>query len=162
MNEAWLYFRQHGIKKSLTAKDAPWMIQFAKYGFCGVAAVVAHNLAVYWLNYNYLPFRGDVAEALSDTEKSNNLMIANLIAFPIGNFVAYFSNLIIVFEGGRHSRWKEFVYFTVISFISWFVGLMGGPVLVRYGLNPDFAQLGFVITSALVNFVCRKFIIFKN
>lgn len=160
--QAFAFIRMHGLWKSLHMKEAPWLIQFGKYGLCGVAAVVAHNALVYLINGYWLPFTEEGAPGLTDVERSNRQILVNLIAFPFGNIVAYTSNALWVFTGGRHHRVREFFYFTGISFVSFLAGVLGGPIFVRFGLNPHYAQLGLVLTSALVNFVCRKFFVFKT
>jgi len=148
------------IVQAFNSRDAHPLLQFTKYGLCGISAVVAHNVVVYLLG-TWIPFsRGS---GLENTVRSNNQILANLIAFPIGNAVAYATNALWVFEGGRHSRTREFLFFTAISFVSFLVGLLGGPLLVRYyGISEHFAQGGFILTSALVNFACRKFLVFKG
>ncbi len=158
---ALAFIRMHGLWKSLHMKEAPWLIQFGKYGVCGVAAVVAHNALVYLINAYWIPFTMEAAPDLTDAKRSNNQIIANLIAFPFGNIVAYGLNAAWVFTGGRHHRVREFLYFTAISFVSFLAGVLGGPIFVRFGLDPHYAQLGLIVTSALVNFVCRKFFVFK-
>ncbi len=165
VKDAFAFVRGNSTREILAyvnSRDAHPLIQFAKYGMCGVAAVVAHNATAYVLGYTVLPFVGEGAASLTDTEKSNYQIMANLLAFPAGNVVAYATNALWVFHGGRHSRWREFLIFTAISLFSFLVGLFGGPILTRYGLHPHFAQIGLIITSTLVNFVCRKFIVFKG
>ena len=66
-------------------------------------------------------------------------------------------------ESGRHSRVREFTFFTLIAFASFCAGLFGGPFLIhKFGINSHLSQVGLVVTSALVNFVCRKFLVFKR
>jgi putative flippase GtrA len=160
--QSFAFIRLHGLWKSLHMKEAPWLIQFGKYGLCGVAAVVAHNALVYLINAYWIPFTVEAAPELTDAKRSNHQILANLIAFPFGNAVAYATNALWVFTGGRHHRVGGFFYFTAISFVSFLAGVLGGPIFVRVGLNPHFAQLGLVVTSAMVNYVCRKFFVFKG
>ena len=86
----------------------------------------------------------------------------NLIAFIFSNIVAYSSNLLIVFQGGRHSRVKEFLMFSSISFIAMIPALVLGSLAILKGIETPWAQLIFVITSAMVNYLCRKFLVFKK
>lgn len=148
------------VIRAINSRNAHPVVQFVKYGICGVAAVIAHNSLVYLFGI-WIPFAE--SSGLGDAERSNNQMLANLLAFPFGNAVAYATNAVWVFHGGRHSRLREFAYFTIISLVSFLAGLVGGPLLVRYfGISEHLAQLGFVVTSALVNFVCRKFFVFNG
>ena len=161
--DAFIFVKDNDIKVVLAAlhsRDAHPVIQFVKYGICGVSSVIAHNVVVYLVGI-WIPFAE--SSGLSNAERSNNQIIANLIAFPIGNTVAYITNALWVFTGGRHSRMREFIYFTIISLVSFLAGLLGGPWLVRYfNMSEHIAQAGFVFTSALVNFVCRKFFVFQK
>ncbi len=162
ITESFAFVRAHGLWKSLHMKEAPWLIQFGKYGVCGVAAVVAHTGTVWLIDRHWIAFTNQMAPDIEDTARSNRQILANLIAFPIGNAVAYASNALWVFTGGRHHRVREFLYFTLISFVSFLAGVLGGPIFVRLGLDPRLAQLGLILTSALVNYVCRKFLVFKG
>lgn len=161
--DAFVFVKDNELKvvlAALNSRDAHPVIQFIKYGICGVSAVIAHNAIVYLVGI-WIPF--SESSGLSNAERSNNQIIANLIAFPFGNAVAYVTNALWVFTGGRHSRFREFTYFTIISLVSFLAGLLGGPLLVRYfNMSEHLAQAGFVLTSALVNFVCRKFFVFQN
>ncbi len=160
--EAWRYVRKHGVWKATHAKDAPWMIQFAKYGFCGVVALVVHNtIAIALAHGDWLPA---LEERVADQElRAKNQFLGNLVAFPFGLVAAYATNAIWVFTGGRHSRVKEFALFTVIGLISFLAGLAFGPLLVKlFGVPFEVAQISFIVSSALVNFVCRKFLVFKH
>jgi putative flippase GtrA len=144
-------------------KEAPWLIQLGKYGMCGVLAVIVHNVAVVYLSYNEKLFPAVGRLVADDDLRARNQMINNLIVFPISNIFAYITNSIWVFTGGRHSRVKEFFYFTLISLISFAAGLVGGPLLVRFfGVPFSVSQAGFVVSATMVNFVCRKFLVFKG
>ncbi len=57
----------------------------------------------------------------------------------------------------------EFIYFSLISTLGFVIGLAVGPMLIQiYGINTLVAQLALVVASAMVNFVCRKFFVFKH
>jgi putative flippase GtrA len=141
------------------SKDAPFLIQFAKYGFCGVVATLSHTAAAWWFSRHWFPaFHGAPQDVLQW-----NQIYANLWALPIGNLVAYATNALWVFSGGRHNRWKEFALFSLINLISGVAGILAGPLL-REALQTGWwvAQLMLILTSALVNFVCRKFFVFQK
>lgn len=143
----------------LKSKEAPFVVQFAKYGFCGVVATVSHTAMAWWFSQHWFPaFEG----APKDVLKWNQIY-ANLWALPIGNAVAYATNAVWVFTGGRHGRWVEFALFSLINVISGVAGIFAGPFL-RDALQTGWwvAQLMLIVTSALVNFVCRKFFVFQK
>ena len=150
IGDAWTFFRQYGFKTSLTSKEAPWLIQFAKYGFCGVIATVVHQLIFAALSLWVIPTELDSLSAVEKTVRFNG---NNLIAFVFSNIVAYSSNLLIVFQGGRHSRVKEFLMFSSISFIAMIPALVLGSLAILKGIETPWAQLIFVITSAMVNYL---------
>ena len=163
IKEAISFMLEHGIWKSLKMKEAPWLIQLGKYGVCGVGATVLHNVVVVYLSLRADWFPAVESLVADDSLRARNQTINNLIAFPIANTFAYITNSIWVFTGGRHSRLVEFLIFTGISLISFLAGLLGGPLLVElFGVPFWVSQLGFVVTSAMVNFVCRKFLVFKG
>ncbi len=158
--------RAHGLRETLAwlpTKEAPVTVQFGKYIVSGVVATVVQLLIFTWLSHTYFPAHDYLdGPSLSDEIQERNAIISNLLAFPFSNLAAYLLNIWFVFTPGRHSKWVEFLLFTGISLASFSAGLLGGPVLISAGLNPWFAQLGFMITSALVNYACRKFLVFKH
>ena len=156
-------WRQDGFRdtwKYLHTRNVPATVQFAKYGFCGVASVLVHNIVFLWLALDLFP--AFEHSGLAPDIREKNSLIANLIAFPFGNIFAYWVNSIWVFTPGRHSKVREFLLFTFISFVSFCAGLLGGPVLISEGVPTAFAQISLIIVSALVNFVCRKFFVFQK
>lgn len=158
-----LHQASHGWKSAarlLHSREAPPFFQFIKYGICGVGAVVVHN-ATFILFASTL-FPAFESSGLQDSLRETNSIFANLLAWPIGNLFAYFSNSLWVFVPGRHSKWREFGLFTAISLVSFVVGLVGGPILISEGLPVWIAQIGFIVTAALVNFICRKFLVFAG
>lgn len=161
--DAFVFVKDNDLRTviaALNSRSAHPVIQFIKYGICGVSAVIAHNVTFYLLGI-WIPFAED--SGLSPADRSFNQIVANILAFPVGNAVAYGTNALWVFTGGRHSRLKEFCYFTLISLFSFLVGILVIPLIVQYHeLSEHIAQAGFVLTSAMVNFICRKFFVFQN
>lgn len=163
IRDALRFMGEHGIWKSLRMKEAPWLIQFAKYGICGVLATVIHNVLVVWLSFKQEWFPAVETLVSDNSLRARNQAYNNLIAFPVANLTAYVTNAIWVFTAGRHSRLKEFLYFTFIALIAFVAGLFGGPLLVKlFGVPFWVSQVGFIVTAAMVNFVCRKFFVFKG
>jgi putative flippase GtrA len=167
IRQIWEIFRKEGLKRTLSAlhsRDAPVTFQFVKYAFCGViASVVQLGIAILIGSTWFPTFEGIVGYDIPDHTREINLKIANLIAFPFANLAAYLLNVLWVFTPGRHSKTKEFCLFTLVSAISFGTGLFGGPELIGwFGIPSWAAQIGFMVTSALVNFVCRKFLVFQK
>lgn len=148
----------------LISRDAPVSVQFVKYGLCGVVSTLILLAIVLPLSHWVIPAAdGMIIDGveITDATRQRNLIINNFIAFPVANGAAYLLNTWLVFTPGRHSRLYEFTIFTVIAAISFGAGLLGGPMLIeRFGITSGVAQLSLVITSASVNFLCRKFLVF--
>ena len=86
----------------------------------------------------------------------------NGIASIFSNVFAYLTNVMWVFQRGRHHWVKEFFYFSVVAYVSLAMGLASGPLLIhKYGINTILAQAILVFVSVMVNFVCRKLFVFK-
>lgn len=159
MDDGWT-----GFVPWMHSRDAPATVQFIKYGISGVVATLFQlGIAVVLGSTLFPTFEGLVGESIPDLLRERNLKIANLLAFPFANMVAYYVNVLWVFTPGRHSRWREFWLFTGVSALSFGAGLFGGPKLIGwFGVPSGVAQAGFIVTSALVNFVCRKFLVFSK
>jgi putative flippase GtrA len=89
--------------------------------------------------------------------------LASAGGFLVSNLVAYAINVSWIFEGGRHARFQEFLYFTGISAAGFGIGLALGTAEILHGSGSSWmASLFLVVSSTLVNFVTRKFFIFRG
>lgn len=148
------------LKRWLTTREAPWMVQFLKYGICGVLGVVVYAGTTY-LMVSLWPER--VAESLPDALRSRNLNIFQGIAFVPANVVAYLLNRTLVFTPGRHRMSHEFFWFTVVAMVSAGFGLLATDLLIRFWSVPNWTgTAASVVASGLMNFVCRKFFVFAK
>jgi len=165
LREGHRFLRENDLKtvgSAINSKNAHPLIQFAKYGVCGVLATVVHVGLFYLFALTLFPMALDHS-AVELALRRNNAMYSNLVAFPLSSTFVYVTNAFWVFTGGRHHRVKEFLIFTLVNAISFAAGLVAGPQLIKwFGINTHLAQASFVVTSALVNFVIRKFLVFKN
>ncbi len=163
--QAWQFFREHSLAETLVAvrsQSAHPLIQFIKYGLCGGLSVIVLLISVYLLSITVLPAALD-PDAPNALAKKHQLW-ANIIGFFPANFVAYFTNRILVFTPGRHGAWIEFLIFSAVAASANAVGMLfAGPFLIeRINLDPRISQCSLIITSALVNFVARKFLVFSK
>ncbi len=159
--------------------DAPPLIQFVKYGLAGVLAM-GTDLLVFTLANLFLFPIGDaghsgtppltefstlwgwLSEIMADPRVINYLK-CNLLAFFFANAVAYVLNVKWVFRPGRHRRHLEITLFLVVSVVSFVLGSALGAYLVgRFGLNEYLAKGGNIVASVLINYVCRKFWVFRG
>lgn len=157
---SWTHLSTHGIRASLLGRDTPFFIQFGKYGLCGVLSVVTFAIIV---ALGQIYFAEKFSLDLSPGMRSRNIALLHFLAFLPSNFTAYYLNRLFVFTPGRHNPLKEIGLFTLISFISFSVGEMIPLWLVsQYNIPNAAAHGSFIISSALINFVARKFLIFEK
>ena len=141
------------------------LVQFFKYFVCGGLATLAHNAMFALTGYTIFPHFTHLVEELNLTmgARITNFTLSSLAGFLVGNTFAYLTNLTFVFEGGRHSKIKEFTIFTLVSSIGFFAGLIVAILNLTKGTGGSWvAAIALVITSLIVNFICRKFFIFKG
>ncbi|MBB5039664.1 GtrA family protein [Prosthecobacter dejongeii] len=148
------------ILAQVNSRDAHPLLQFIKYGICGLGAFITHQ--VIWVALSFWAFPS-IDSSIPDETRALNSTISNSIAVLFSTAVAYVTNILWVFKSGRHSRAVEIASFFGIGVISFGGGLLAGPWLIKmFGLNTLVAQLSMAVTSVLINFVCRKFFIFKH
>lgn len=169
LTEAIQFIRTNDLKTIMArfnARDAHPFIQFIKYGLCGGGATVVHQLVVTALSLTVLPAGKNMlvnGQLLEEAVRNQNLLINNTLAFPFGLMTAYFTNKAWVFTPGRHSAMTEFLLFAGVGALGFFPGLVAVNWMAgTLHLPSVVAQLGFVFTSFLVNFICRKFVIFRG
>ena len=160
IGKAWTFYRQEGFKETLLSREAPFLIQFGKYGVCGVISVLV-LLAVTWTSRALFPEA--FAMTLDPDKRALHNSVVHFIAFVPSNFTAYALNRWLVFTPGRHSARKELTLFTIISLISFSIGeILPAWLVSTYNIPNAVADISFVVSSALVNFVCRKFLVFEK
>lgn len=158
------HWKEHGLHPTLAllrSRDAPVTFQFSKYVIFGGVTTIVHLGLFIFFSHTIFPAHDYLVEGGVPVDvQERNAIVSNLLAFPIAAAVNYLFNVKFVFTSGRHSRVREIFLFIGISFLSFAVGLVSGPFFISRGLNTWLAQASLMITSALVNFACRKFIVF--
>jgi putative flippase GtrA len=154
------------VWRRIRGQDMPWIVQLAVYGFCGVATTIVGLTIVQILNTTIIPADDGMivnGVEISDELRGRNLLINNSIAFLPTNLMAYFLNVMLVFRRGRHHPWVEFFHFTLINFVSFALSQVAGPWIVHYfGVPTKVAMLTNAVFAAAINFVSRKFFVFKG
>lgn len=161
------------IFSQLTRRKASLPIQFVKYALSGCVAVAVHIVVFYILAWLIVPALKDddivvrifklSVIAINDTVRARNAMINNCLAFVFSNLAAYILNILWVFESGRHNRWIEIIMFYAVSAISVAIGTMILGLLIKYvGSSTTLAFAADIVAAAMVNFVVRKYYIFKG
>jgi len=163
------------MKKHIIAliqnKEHP-ILQFVKYGACGVAATVVDIAVFYFFALFIFPalaesdvvatLLGDLARTTTDqTQIELNFVLNSGIAFVGSNLTAYVLNVWLVFPSNKTTRHKEMILFFVVSGVSIAIGIFLGWVLVRMTGETSWGYLMKVFSSLMINYIGRKFFVFK-
>lgn len=147
--------------------------QVFKYGVIGVLAtlinlvVAALCAAFVWpcLAEGDLFVRvcGFASVALPDATRATLAVYCNLVGFFVANVVCWLLNRKYVFTPGRHGWLVEYALFLAGSGFAIACGSAAIWALVRFqGLQTTYSFVVNVIVSVAVNFVVRKFVVFKE
>lgn len=160
------------LKNLLFEKNHPG-IQFLKYGMCGCLAMAADMITFFlvaWLVFPALTETDSLVRlfhlnvvVVPEHMRVVNFCLGNMIAFLVSNMTAYILNVLFVFRAGKHSRWKEMWLFFVVSAISVGIGVGVGAVLIKgFGLSTTYSYIAKAVSTTLINYAARKFIIFHG
>jgi len=153
--------------------DSETIIQFIKYAFAGGVATITHIFTFHLIAWKFFPALQEKDHAVrllnlsirkvSDATRSKNSMISNFIGFLISNMVAYITNVLWVFEGGKYSFIVEIILFYCVSGISILLGTMlMGFLIKRFGILTTYAFGCNIVTAVIINYAVRKFFIFNG
>jgi putative flippase GtrA len=139
--------------------DASPSWQFTKYLIIGGTAVLIFYGA-------YGVFR-ILVELLSPGAFTHQRMLWNLLAiffaFIPTNSFTYHTNRRWVFVDGKHSQQKEFILFTSGAALSLVSCQLVTVLLIRYSsVNDLMVTLSVIVISTVVNFLFRKFCVFRG
>lgn len=160
------------VKKILLDKSHPG-IQFFKYFLCGGFAFASDVVTFFLMGWFFFPALSDddvlvrilklSVEAPPEDMRMINFVICSAIAFFVSNLVAYVLNIVFVFKSGKHSFWKEFGLFYLVSGVSIGLGVAIGAVLIDvFGLGTTYSYVAKSISATLINYAARKFFIFHG
>lgn len=168
-----------GWLKAILSREPHPLLQFIRYGIAGVLSMIA-NLLAFWFCFEFL-FGGSEAirEGASVQQNLSSLrdwidqmrndpgvaayVKANSVAFVMANIVAYVLNFKWVFQSGRHSRHLEIILFFSVSLFAFVLGTLLASVMVgTFGINEYVAKISDVFCAILINYLCRKFLVFQN
>ena len=151
-------------------------LQFIKYLFCGGITFVVDVAVFYLMAWMILPslrtgdpfgwvighFGGQI-QAVEEQVLLRNYVINKIVAFLSSNTVAYVTNVLFVFSGGRHQRGKEVALFYLLASVSFAVFTWMSRILIgRFGWDVSWSYF-FVFALAMVaNFTMRKRLVFKG
>jgi len=149
------------------------LVQFIKYAIGGLVATMVHVCLFYCFALKLMPAlnqRDMLAVILklhvapvSDVIRARNSVIDNGFAFVFSNLTAYLINIAWVFEPGRYNRVLEISFFYLVSGVSILIGsVLMGSLIDRFGVMTTIAFGANVFVAMLLNFVLRKYVIFKG
>ena len=102
-------------------------------------------------------------DAVRLTPCAANAIRCNIVAFLISNTVCYVLNRLFVFEPGLHGILMEAFLFFAVSAASTFVGTTFQTLLIKKAnMQTTFAFSANLVASLAINFVMRKFVVFKG
>ncbi len=170
--KGWLY--------AILSREQHPLLQFIRYGIAGVAAM-GTNILAFWICIQWIfpmpadavadlePLTGGVSGMADWVRKMGSdpqvlsYIKANTVAFLASNVVAYILNFKWVFQSGRHSRHVEILLFFSVSLLSFLLGTAIASVMVgSFGINEYLAKISDVVFAILINYLCRKFLVFQK
>ena len=153
--------------------DAPPFVRFVKYGLAGGLATAVHVLTFFLVGFLLFPcvtpedplvklFGLDAPEVVADL-RARNAAWSNVAAFLVSNAVCYVVNRLFVFRPGRHHVALEFLLFFAVSAVSMAVGTtLMGVLIQHFGVQTTYAFGANILSSLAINYVMRKFFVFKG
>jgi putative flippase GtrA len=168
LQERWRHYLSH---------DAPPFVQFIKYGMVGGMATVVHILIFFVAGFLLFPcvsaddplmkllssLFGLAAPAVEEALRARYAVYSNIIAFVIANTLCYIANRLFVFRPGRHHVVIEFFLFMAVSAVSVGIGsVLMGVLIQQFGIHTTYAFGANVLSSLAINYMMRKFFVFKG
>ncbi len=147
--------------------------QVFKYGIIGVLSTLLMMLVFYTLAATLLPCLGqdDVAvkyldfpaASVSDATRAYRFAVANVIGFVFSNVFCWVLNRRYVFKPGKFAWWQELGLFMGVSALAMVIATgLSAFLISRFGLMTTFGFGIEVVVSFALNFLFRKFFIFKG
>jgi putative flippase GtrA len=164
LKQRWNHYLSH---------DAPPLVQFVKYGLAGGIATGTHILTFFLAGFLLFPCVGQadplvklfglVAPAVEEALRARNAVFSNLLAFMVSNTVCYIINRLFVFRPGRHHVAIEFLLFLAVSAVSMTIGTtLMGVLIQQFGMQTTYAFGANILSSLAINYVMRKYFVFKG
>lgn len=147
--------------------------QITKYGLIGILATAINVAVAEFLAATVWPclgggdplvrFAGFAPSDVADAVRATRAVGCNIVGFFAANVVCWLLNRRYVFTPGRHAPILEYLLFLAGSGFAVLVGNFAIWALVRYaGVETTYSFLINVLVSVAVNFLVRKFIVFKD
>lgn len=170
------------LLKKVLSHDASPIVQFIKYGIVGVLSTLIQILVFYIaactflkcltqddVFLKFLDMLGAATSNLavndsdSDSVRAFRAAVATGIGFFFANIFCWIMNRLFVFKPGRHFWLVELVLFFCVSLAALSAGIVVQTVLINYaGWTTSSAFIIEIFSSFIINYVMRKFFIFKG
>ena len=157
------------LKEQLQRKDCiQW--QLFKYMCCGGLAVLVDQIVYYSLGLHIIPIfqntdpivgLGISITPVIEMNQTRNIWAVKICCWVLANTTAYVLNRLFVFETGKHKRIVETVLFFIFA-LPQFIFVALTDVLIRVGWEVTYANYSMMLLAVIINFLVRKFIIFKR
>lgn len=149
------------------------LAQFVKYALVGVLSTLIQVVAFYTLAATVLRclkaddwavrLLGLPAADVGDTERALFFFVATALAFLISNLFCWFFNRLFVFTPGRHAWYVELALFVGVSALAMVLAaLVGSWLISSFGIMTTLAALTQIVFSFALNYLARRFFIFKG
>ena len=160
------------FRRFLSHETTP-LLQFVKYAMVGGMAT-AVNIGIFYLcaifffpcltsNDVVVRVLGLEVEAVPAAARAWRAIYCNGVAFFFSNGFCYALNRLFVFKPGRHHRWIEFLLFFAVSGFSLLLGTaVQTGLIAHYNIQTTLAFSVNLVTSLLINYAMRRFVIFKG
>jgi putative flippase GtrA len=163
--------------KHLLGNDAGGFVQFVKYAIAGGLATGVHVSVFFLLGWGVFPclqpddlsvklvrlFADVSPAAVEESARAFNAGVCNVSAFIVSNAFCYVLNRAFVFKPGRHAPVVEALLFFAVSGLSMAVGTALAYCLIRFlGLQTAIAFIANLVSSLAINYVMRRFVVFKG
>jgi len=170
-NEGKAGMRQ-ALRRFLSHDSGPFA-QFVKYGAIGVASTLV-QMAVFYLlastacrclgpDDKAVAWLGLPSVDVSDAVRAFRFAVDTVVGFSAANVFCWQMNRMFVFRPGKFAWYKEFGMFFGAAAVAMALATGVSWVLIHWmGLQTTAAVLIEVVVSFMINFVVRKFFIFKG
>ena len=166
-------YRRLNFIEQISGSDGGNLLQFVKYGISGCIATATHILVFHLVAWKlFFALQADdwfvkllhlPIQKLDDKTRSRNSMKGNGVAFVISNLVAYLINIYWVFVPGRYPWIMEIGLFYLVSGVAIVIGTgLMGLLIRRFGMLTTYAFGANVFAALMINYIVRKFFIFKS
>ncbi|MBR6022637.1 MAG: GtrA family protein [Kiritimatiellae bacterium] len=151
--------------------DASPAVQFLKYALVGGVATAVHIGTFFAAGFLVWPCVGkdDIVVRLlrlkprevPEELRARRAVYCNVVAFLVANAVCYLLNRAFVFKAGAHAVWLEATLFFAVSALSMGLGTaLMGVLIRRFRVQTTWAFGANTVTSLMINYVLRKFVVF--